>query len=144
MRRNFSAAERARSWSAGLHGSHIKVEREQATILITALFGRFRSDLCSRELLVQFYLFRAGRCRRYRRLLGGEILVLAEADRLRSAVLSDGKVFGAESGNKFPLLVFDHNGLDDQLRLGSEGIGSRGSCGRVLANLLRSCLRHGD
>ena len=122
------------------HGSHIKVEREQAAILITAVFGRFGRELRSGELLVEFDLFRAGRCGCYRRLLGGEILVLAEADRLRSAVLSDGEIFGAESGNEFTLLVFDDNGFDDQLRLGGERIGSRGSGGRVLADLLRSCL----
>ena len=77
--------------------------------------ARIRSDLRSRELLVQLDLFRTGCCGRHGRLIGGEILVLAEANRLWGAVLSDGEIFGAESRNKFPLLVFDHNRLDDQL-----------------------------
>ncbi len=66
-------------------------------ILITSAFRGFGRYLGAGKSLVEFYIFRARGRGRHRRLLGGEILLLAEADRLRNAILSEGEVFGSES-----------------------------------------------
>jgi len=61
-----------------MHGRHVKVKREQASIFITAIFRRLGCDLCPSELFIQFDLFRARCGCRHRRLLSREILVLAK------------------------------------------------------------------
>ena len=103
------------------HRRHIEVKRQQAAILIALVLHGFRRNLRSRQALVDLDIFAAGR--------GGaatgdalavSVLVLAEADRLRNAVLGEGKVLGGESRNELSLLVFHHDGFDHQLRLDSE------------------------
>ena len=59
-----------------------------------------------------------------------------EANGLRGAVFSEGEVVGGEVGDEVALLVFHHDGFDDQLNFDRESRNVRCIGGLVLANLL--------
>ena len=54
---NCSAACRARIWSAGMHGGHVEVERQEASILVVLVVDGFGCNFFAGEALVYLQIF---------------------------------------------------------------------------------------
>jgi len=94
--------------------------------------GNLGSDLGAHQAVVERDVFLVRRSHGQRRVFGRERLVLEDADGLGHAVFFDVKILRRQSGDEVAILVFHHDGFDDELGVHGEGEGP------VLAGLLVS------
>ncbi len=122
----------------GRQRGHIEIQGQQPLIFVALVVHGFRRNGLARQLVIDRNVL-TGRVHRRQRLGGfGQILMLAEFDRLGDAVFRKHKIFGRESANEVTLLILDLNSFDHQIRLHLDRKILRLTWTLILAHLLRT------